>query len=232
MKKALSLASVLLIGLAAVTCGSSQSLSPQQQAAKSLVTDVEGLNALAANPNSDAVYSLIDLMGDAAGLISTGATSGALSTEDGILGADLTCTTSAALAGGTKITYACNLTGGSITGTIIISSVSGGGNLFVIDLTMAGGGYTGMKYTGSLTITSTSIAGTISYNGQITVPPLTFTYTITTNYNSIVLDASGCPISGNTSTTMAVGGGIIANYTATAVYGPACGNIVVTVVKQ
>jgi len=199
--------------------------------AKALVTNVEGLNTLATNPQSDAVYNLINLMEDAVNLIGIGATSGALSTEDGSLGADLACAASTTVAGGTKITYTCTLTGGTVNGTIVITSVSGGGNLFVIDLTMAGSGYTEMKYTGSITITPTSIAGTISYSGQMTMPPLTFNYSVTTNYTSVVLDASGCPIGGSTTTSMTVGGGIIATYTVNAAYGPACGTILITVVK-
>jgi|GEM_PF-2323395 len=89
---------------------------------------------------------------------------------------------------GDTTTYNCNYGGGTMTGSITVS----GDTITFADLSMTSAGYS-YTWNGSVTVTDTLVDGSFTfftdYQGM--------KYNITVTYNSITIDASGCPVGGS-----------------------------------
>lgn len=128
----------------------------------------------------------------------------------------------------------CGTSGYMINGTIGIS-----GDTYTFDLTLTGGvsGVTwNYKYSGSLTVSATTINGSFASMGDGTIDSngshYEYSFDTSLNINSITLDASGCAIGGSMTVEVNysvsgpnVGGN--GNYSGrgTANFGPTCGAV-------
>jgi hypothetical protein len=129
---------------------------------------------------------------------------------------------------GSTTTYDCNEGGTTIVGTIIIS-----GDNVVIDLTIGSYGGT-FVYKGDITVTTSEIDGWISFTMDQNQGGMDISYDIEITYNSVVLDQSGCPISGSllvdvnieTSGIEGMPSGYAPEYpNVEVVFGPLCGDV-------
>jgi hypothetical protein len=92
---------------------------------------------------------------------------------------------------GSTSTYNCNEGGTTIVGTITVN-----GDNVVIDLTIGSYGGT-FVYKGDITVTATEIDGWISFSMDQNQGGMDISYDVEITYNTVVLDANGCPTSGS-----------------------------------
>jgi hypothetical protein len=130
---------------------------------------------------------------------------------------------------GNTTTYNCNYGGGTMTGSITVD----GDTITFTDLSMTTQGYS-YVFNGTVTVTDTLIDGGFTFNTDYSG----MQYEITVGYNSIALDASGCPVGGSLDVDVNVdmsgytgdtGGydmsGMYDFPSVTVEFGPACGDV-------
>lgn len=197
----MKLMTVVLLGMFAVACGggggSEVTLDAQQkesvkQSSTNTVQAAADLKVLKSSKTDEAAFNKLgQAYGYASQLWSTkmqaegGYGAYGLAPVEEFLGAlDESCITTS----GDTTTYNCNYGGGTMTGSITVS----GDTITFADLSMTSAGYS-YTFNGSVTVTDTMIDGSFTfftdYQGM--------KYNVEISYNSITLDASGCPVGGS-----------------------------------
>jgi len=204
-----------------------QPSATDKQNAAATIDDTKSLANLRTNSQDGAALSAFsEIQAGANQLLGSAQVAKGLSAEQSGLRSYENCVTEA---GGT-ITYN-NCTDGSqtINGTISIS-----GDTVSVDLRIgySSGGYSGdVTYQGSVTITASSVNGSLSFDYEMA----STTYSVDISYEAIGLDAAGCAISGSMAIDQSVKiagvgslGGVTGGSTGTSFrvdFGPACGDM-------
>ena len=211
-------APVLMLGLLLLACDSGGDseveLSEEKKAqvtedSQATIEATSGLQSLKENPGDGDVFSrLSQVFGKAQALWNAKvsakygggqpamAASAGLEAHETLLGAlEAGCYA----LDSTQVTYdQCGEQGMVINGTIVIE-----GDTISVDLTITMDGGISIVYSGSMTITETSIDGslnilyTITYTDPESGKETVTEYDVTITYGTVVMDETGCPIAGS-----------------------------------
>lgn len=195
-----------------------------EAAATSAVDATEMLNEVKTAPESgSALGAVSNMYGQLSVMVSAGTSNiaGFAQVTSQKAGID-TCVT----ASDSAVTYAdCEIGGSRIDGTIGVSGDTINCNLTVNS--SAAGSSVGFTMVGAITVTATSVNGTMSYDTSISgidIPGGVGNIQLTANFDNVGLDANGCPISGSlTAQQLAAGGYNFGEVRAE--YGPTCGQV-------
>jgi hypothetical protein len=206
---------VLVLGLLLLACDSASGdseveLSEEKKAevsenSQATIEATTGLQSLKDNPGDGDVFSrLSQVFSKAQALWNTktaakyGSNQAAAGSSAGLMAHE---TLIGALEAGcyaldqTQVTYdQCGEQGMVINGTIAIE-----GDTIAIDLTITMDGGVSIAYSGSVTITETSIDGSLNILYTIDYPDsdMVVEYDVTITYGTVVMDETGCPIAGS-----------------------------------
>lgn len=194
-----------------------------EAAADRAVGSTQTLTTLKAEPDSaNALGAMSSMYGDlsAMGSAGTAGISGFLTQKAGLD----TCVTSSDI----MISYNdCDFGSSNINGNIGIN-----GDSFSADLTVntaAAGTGVGFRMLGTITVTSSLINGSISYDTSISgidIPGGIGGIKLDAVYDNIGLDSAGCPVSGSLSVRQEVSGGVGFDFgEVRAEFGPGCGDV-------
>ena len=228
-----SFASVALLAVAA--CGGSDK-SPgtvNTQSARTSIDQVGAVNVAMTNSNGGQAAAAVSAMTAAGQSIVTPAAPGALI---GLAPADLprplfqsaaTGTADCTPAGCTFTNFGDDAPGNAWT---IDGTISKAGDRITFDLTYdiaSGGTNVDWAIDGAVTVTATSIDGSVHSRGATSGGPGgNVTWDVDVTYADLVLDGSGCPTGGSVtaSTSYTVNGMAAFDVEGTVTYGPACGD--------
>ncbi len=229
MRRILVAGTVMLAVLAACGGKSLKEFQPSatdRQNAAATIEDTRSLANLKANSQDGAALSAFSqIQAGANQLLGSAQVASALSAEESVPRSYENCVTEA---GGTVTYTNCSDGSQTINGTIAIS-----GDTVTVDLRIgyASGGYAGdVVYKGSVTITSTSVNGSLSFDYGMSGA----TYSVDISYESIGLDAGGCAVSGSMAIdqSIKIGGGSLGGLAGSSSgasfrvdFGPACGDM-------